>query len=340
MKISRSVIQKFKEQEENANELKRVLAPRILEWCKNNNWLYIDRIKNDESYAQKVEQSRSALMDDVYAGTIIVKNRLEIEKCCRLLEQDETLGIKCQSKKPDDLKAASFSADRFMFDSVRMYFKVSEPNLDSPYYHINKVFERQVLNEVFEIQIKTLLDEAWGKASHDFFYKTDENISWAKQRLMFQIKALLENAEMALSDAELLSKAEILQKNDDRLDKLNNIMQFYRKNWDKGLLPTDMKRLAENTQELLGYLYKDLDWLINIIKSETAEGRGSNIMNLSPYWVVVQSIIKEMGWEMFLRNIDNVLKKKRGKKYIFPIIRELDRPEHINMKNFSNIREI
>jgi hypothetical protein len=223
-----------------------------------------------------------------------------------------------------------------------MYFTASKPDIDSAYYHLNKVFERQVFGEVFEIQIKTLLDEAWGKASHDFSYKTDGNLSWAKSRLMFQIKALLENAEMALSDAELLSEAKILQKSDERLDKLNNIMQFYRENWDKGLLPNDMKRLAENTQELLGYLNKDLDWLINMIESETANGRGSNIMNLSPYWVVVQSIIENMGWKDFLKEINNALKGKnnRGKKNIFPIIRELERPENINLDNFPNIREI
>jgi hypothetical protein len=155
---------------------------------------------------------------------------------------------------------------------------------------------------------------------------------------MFQIKALLENAEMALSDAELLSEAKILQKSDRRLDELNNIMQFYRENWDKVLLPNDMKRLAENTRDLLNYLSQNLDWLKNIIQLETADGRGSNIMNLSPYWIVVQSIIKEMGWVNFLKVIDKNIKKKRGN--IFPIIRELERPENINLDDFPNIREI
>jgi hypothetical protein len=342
MKISRSVIERFKEQEENAIELRRVLGFRISEWCKSNNWLYVDRIKKDESYAQKIEQSRSDKIDDVYAGTVIVKNRLDVKDCCEHLEKDKTLGIEFKHKLPPNLETSSFSAETFTFDSVRMYFKASKPDIDSAYYHLNKVFERQVFGEVFEIQIKTLLDEAWGKASHDFSYKTDGNLSWAKSRLMFQIKALLENAEMALSDAELLSEAKILQKSDDRLNKLNNIMHFYRENWDTSLLPNDMRRLAENTRDLLGYLYKDLDWLITIIELETAAGRGSNIMNLSPYWIVVQSIIEKMGWDTFLKKINKTLndKNKHGKKNIFPIIRELECPENINLDDFPHIRNI
>jgi Region found in RelA / SpoT proteins len=337
MKISRSVIERFKEQEENALELRRVLGFRISEWCKSNNWIYVDRIKKDESYAQKIEQSRSDKIDDVYAGTIIVKNRLDVKNCCELLEKDKTLGIALKRKLPKDFEKSSFSAETFTFDSVRMYFKTSKPDINSPYYHLNKVFEREIFNEVFEIQIKTLLDEAWGKASHDFSYKTDGNLSWAKSRLMFQIKALLENAEMALSHPEILSEVEILQKSDDRLDKLNNIMQFYRENWGKELLPNDMKRLAENTRDLLDYLSQNLDWLKNIIQLETAAGRGSNIMNLSPYWIVVQSIIETMGWMEFLKRIDKSL---NNKKNTFPIIQELERPENINLNNFPNIREI
>lgn len=333
MKISRSVMERFKEQENNALDLQKLLRERILSWCQNSGWFYNDRIKKDESYAQKVEQSRSIIIDDVYAGTIIVRNRKEVEICCDLLKKNDIVGMLYHSQRPTDLnKAAPFSAEKFTFDSVRMYFKASKPDTGSPNY----------LNEIFEIQIKTLLDEAWGKAGHEFFYKTNEPLSWAKQRLMYQIKALLENAEMALSHAELLSGAEILQKSDDRLDKLNNIMQFYQKNWEKGLLPNDMKRLAENTQELLGYLNENLDWLKKIIESETENGRGSKIMNLSPYWVVVHSIIEEMGWKEFLKKINNALisRNRNGKGNSFPIIRELECPDNINLEKFNNIREI
>jgi len=330
MKISGSLKRIFEEQEENAVALQRVLKERISSWCQEHGWFYTDRIKKDESYAQKIEQSRSLSIDDVYAGTIILKNRAEVEECCQLLEQNHIHGMLFHFKRPDDINRATSSAETFRFDSVRMYFKASKPDIGSPNY----------INEVFEIQIKTLLDEAWGKVSHNFFYKTDENISWAKSRLMFQIKALLENAEMALSEAEHLSKSKLLQKSDDQSDKLNNIMEFYRNSWDKELLPKDLKRLAENTQDLLSYLSKDLYWLKNIIESETEKGRGSKIMNLSPYWIVVQSIIENMGWESFLRTVNKKLKDRRGNKNIFPIIQELDCPANINLNDYPNIRLI
>lgn len=330
MKISGSLERKFKEQEENALALQKLLKERILSWCSEHGWFYDDRIKKDESYAQKIEQPRNSSIDDVYAGTIIVRNKLEIEECCQRLEQGEIFGIELQYKRPVDLnKASLLSADKFTFDSARMYFKASKPDIDSPSY----------LNEIFEIQIKTLLDEAWSKASHEFFYKTDEKLSWAKLRLMSQIKALLENAEIALSEAELLSKSSLLQKNDDQLDELNSIMEFYQKNWNKELLPKNLKRLVENTQNLLRYLSQDLNWLEDIIDSATATGKGSNIMNLSPYWIVVQSIIEEIGWELFLKTVNRKLKKGSNSK-AFPIIWELEFPENINLNDYPNIKFI
>ena len=339
MKISGSIKQKFLEQEENARQLQKILEPRILSWCKTNGWYYVDRIKREESYAQKIEQSRIKTINDVYAGTIVVKNKIEVEKCCQLLEQNAVYGMKFQYKLPKYLNKATSSADTFRFDSVRMYFKAAKPDIGKPDY----------LDEEFEIQIKTLLDDAWGKASHDFFYKTDEKLSWAKQRLMSQIKALLENAEIALTNAETLSKIDILQKNDDKLDELNNIIDFYQENWkNKSDLPKDLKRLAENTLDLLDYLPKDNDlaWLDNIIKSETKSGKGTNILDLSPYWIVVYSIIQNMGWKIFLDEINNVAKKKEKEKcrksLPLPIIQELlsELPPDIDLKNYPNIRKI
>ena len=337
MKISKSLSDLYTLQKVNAEALQKIYQPEFDTWAKARGWHYADRIKEAESYAQKIEQSHHRNIEDVYAGTVIVRNRLEVYECCELLEQKETcksLQIIFVSKRPDDLQKATFRADCFAFDSVRMYFKAAKPDVGEPDY----------LAETFEIQIKTLTDEAWSKVSHDFFYKTDEDISWAKERLMAQIKALLESAEIAINEAATLSEAKILQKEDKNFTKVNAIMQFYREAWiEKGALPKDLRRLAENTKDLLSYLGIDVAEIREIIQQATEQGCGANVIHLAPYWIVVLSIAQHMGWERFLSKINNKLSwinKKRERKKVFPLLRELKWPENINLEQYSEIREI
>ncbi len=334
MKISKSLTDLFESQEDNAKAIQNLYEPRLSSWAKDREWHYADRIKKPESYAQKIEQSHHELIDDVYAGTIIVKNRLEAHECCKLLEQEDTcrhLGIIFQHKRPNDLGEATFPPDRFLFDSIRMYFKAGKPDVGEPDY----------LSEVFEIQIKTLIDEAWGKASHGFFYKTDDNLSWAKERLMSQIKALLESAETALNEAGILSESAILQKEDKKLNQINAIMDFYREGWtNSDALPNDLRRLATSTHELLSYLNMGIDRLKEVLQVETEQGRGSNIINLSPYWIVVASIAEQTGWASFLSTINSALKNGRNRGKIFPLLKELEWPETIDLAQYTKIRKI
>ena len=334
MKISKSLSDLFKAQEDNAKAIRSLYEPRLSSWAKDKEWHYTDRIKKPESYAQKIEQSHHTIIDDVYAGTIIVRNRLEAHECCNLLELEDTcksLGIIFQYKVPDNLNEAKFPADRFLFDSIRMYFKADKPDVGEPDY----------LTETFEIQIKTLIDEAWGKASHGFFYKTDDNLSWAKERLMSQIKALLENAETALNEASVLSESVILQKEDKKLNEINAIMDFYRESWtEPDALPKDLRRLAISTHELLSYLSMSVESLKEILQIESEQGRGANIINLAPYWIVVASIAEQTGWEEFLQKVNNSLKNGRNRGKVFPLLRELEYPDNIDLTQYTKIREI
>ncbi|NOQ36127.1 MAG: hypothetical protein GQ569_09565, partial [Methylococcaceae bacterium] len=56
-------------------------------------------------------------------------------------------------------------------------------------------------------------------------------------------------------------------------------------------------------------------------------------------WIVVQSIIEEIGWNSFLKQINTKLKKGRNSK-TFPILRELECPENINWDEYPNIKLI
>ena len=61
------------------------------------------------------------------------------------------------------------------------------------------------------MQVKTFLQHAWGIATHDLIYKTDD-VSWSRQRIAYQIKAMLEHAEMSIQEAGRLAEAVALSK--------------------------------------------------------------------------------------------------------------------------------
>lgn len=311
MKISRSIEDRFKRQEGYALAIKNKLSGIISDWCRFSGWLFEDRVKKIESFAQKVEQPRIRIIDDVYAATIIVKNKIEIMKCCRDLESPtNSLGLRFEYKFPNSFNETNFDPNSFVFDSVRMYFKPPVPDVDAPEY----------VEEIFEIQIKTLLEHAWDKATHDSVYKSSVDQSWAKSRLASQIKALLENAELALIETELLSQSVILQKKNSKITQINSVSAFYRAKWNFAALPKDIKRLAENTQKFLKCIEKDLLWLEMLIDEETNKNRGSTLLNLSPYWIIVQAAIIEIGWSNFLVLLNSTLKENEK----FPLIKELD----------------
>lgn len=326
MKISASIKQIYDNHEVKAQAIKQKIDENLLVWCRRQEWFYSSRVKQIESFAQKCQLSHIKKFDDVYAGTIVVKNRLEVKKCINLLlDSQDQLNIHYEYKRPEPIETAKNSPDSFVFDSVRLYFTMQDPYDEQPIY----------LEEFFEIQVKTLLDEAWEKVSHNFFYKTGDKLSWAKSRVMFQIKALLENAELAIAEAHKIASSEVLQKDFSELDDLNDVMDFYQKHWAKEKLPEDLRRLSESTLFLLKILNQSIQQLDELIISENQAGRGSNLLNLAPYWIVVSSYIKNLGWDVFLRTINE---KLDGGRVTFPLITELEIPETINLDKYQMVR--
>ena len=315
MKISGSIESRYKKQYDNALAIKNKFSNVIEDWAKSQGWHFEDRLKKIESYAQKIEQSRIKIVEDVYAATIIVKNKIEIKDCCSKLESPtNSIGIRFIRKQPKSFEKTNNDADRFLFDSVRMYFKPRILEVDVAEY----------VEEIFEIQIKTLLEQAWDKATHATFYKSTDDLSWAKSRLLAQTKALLENAEMVLAETEMLSRATSLQKENHKITQINKMSDFYKSFWDTSVLPKDIKRLSENTLSFLDCIGKNLSWLEDLIAYEKSQDRGPVLINLSPYWIVVQASISKLGWVDFLELLKKCNKLENRK---LPLLRELDLAE-------------
>src|SRR5690606_19680800 len=133
------------------------------------------------------------------------------------------------------------NTDSFPFDDLRLYCRIGNKH----HYKIAP----EVSNLIFEVQVKTFLQHAWSIATHDIIYKTDQ-ISWGKERVAYQVKAALEQAEVAISGAKNLSTVKELSKENMLVKKINRVIILLSKHFKKEDLPDDKRRLAQNVISL------------------------------------------------------------------------------------------
>lgn len=279
-KVSNSIRSCFEDQIEPNNRLKASVDELIRPAAFDRGWHYASRVKRIESFAQKLETGRvkgAKSLDDFFACTIVVKNATEIQTVLALVLEHCT--EKYRQPKRADLTYNS--PEQFRFDDLRLYVTLNQP----PGLPTSDIY---VIT--FEVQIKTFLQYAWGIATHDLVYKTD-SISWSKARIAYQIKAVLEHAEVSIAQAENLSKSSELAKQDDRTKELIEIVGLLKASWQPEFLPTDLKRLGETVQQLLQATQISLAQLTAALAAETADNRGTHTLNLSPYGVIVQSLL-------------------------------------------------
>ncbi len=280
MKISAQINSLYNELQPIAKSLQDHIDEKLRQKCDEKEWLYIRRIKGLESFAQKLEMGRYKSIesvDDMFACTIVVQNVSEISNAEALVNQF----LAVLKRRPADPKRHHLLPENFSYDSLRLYCRVKPP-------HTGKEYE----NLTFEIQIKTFLEHAWSIATHDFQYKSSE-ISWAKARLVSQLKAMLDNIELSILESTHLATSGYIDKGNNEYDKLNATIKFYAENWGADKLPKDLRRLAQNTLQLMTALKIDLNDITDILTKENDAGRGINTISLSPFQIVVQGLINQ-----------------------------------------------
>ncbi len=198
MKIPSSVRGLHSELKETYEPLKEKVDDTI-RGLREPGWHYASRIKELESFALKLETGRfpePREIDDFLACTLVVENTTVIARAEELLCGKFEL----HERRPKDNKYTTKEPHSFRFDDLRLYVKWQDDPALPP---------TGLAGLLFEIQIKTFLQHAWSVATHDLVYKTDEK-NWAKERIAFQIKAMLEHAETSIREADALAKSDIL----------------------------------------------------------------------------------------------------------------------------------
>lgn len=284
MKISQSLRDNYAELVKKYDHLKERVGRTIpnLILIRNERWNYEGRVKELESFALKVETGRyknPAEIDDLFACTIIVDKLDSMQKAESMVRHAFTF----KERRPPKAAITSKTSDSFRFDDTRLYVKWKDDPTLPP---------TGLKGTLFEVQVKTLLAHAWSIATHDLTYKTDEK-SWPKERIAYQIKAMLENAEISIYEANKLAKSASLKKTDNLSSQISTIIDLLNELWPPIALPSDKKRLAENINNLISNVGIDLELLHAILLEETRLGRGANTLNLSPYAIVIQSLFNQ-----------------------------------------------
>jgi ppGpp synthetase/RelA/SpoT-type nucleotidyltranferase len=241
-------------------------------------WFFTHRLKELPSFALKLETGRvhdPTAPDDFFACTIVVQNLERINDAESLVLEH----FEFNDRKPRIDKETLKEPFDFRFDDLRLYVSL-RPNIR----------DRNVdlIGVIFEVQIKTVLQYAWGIATHDLIYKTD-TVSWPKERIAFQVKAMLEHVETAIAEAEQMANSPFVAKIDAKTSNILKIISQLEQFWPEEALPEDRKRLAENILNVLKSANLAADQLTAFI---VVEKYRNDIIprDLSPYAFIVQAL--------------------------------------------------
>lgn len=205
-------------------------------------WFFAGRVKGEESFLQKIRSGRVRdfrHLEDFYACEIVVPLSSDIPAALKFVEPffEEVY------RKPISEKVTGKPAHSFVFDDLRVYGTLrSDPSLPS----------RPVDTVVFEIQVKTFLQHAWAIATHDLVYKYDR-ASWARSRVAYQVKALLEQAELSINGITDLEASEFLPHDGEPESSIQRLIDFLALEFEPALLPQDRRRMATTILDVAGW---------------------------------------------------------------------------------------
>ncbi|MDD5258350.1 MAG: hypothetical protein PHD29_00060 [bacterium] len=232
--------------------LKREIDPVLDSISLRFDGLFSSRIKEKESFAQKIETGKYANHDDIidlYAATIVVATHVQVELIKRDVEK-QFIVIK-------QIKNRSKEYSNFIYDDLHLHINYN-PQVSVP--------GKEYLMRPFELQIKTFLQHGWAKATHDILYKGDK-LLWPRFRIAHQIKAMLEQSDQILGHIDEVANI-CPDNNFEDFARKARICVLIQKTWGLPNLPQNMHGLVNEIYEVLNICNKEVTYLEQNFESD------------------------------------------------------------------------
>ena len=246
---------------------------------KKEKWHYESRIKTLNSFTLKAETGRFdkiSELEDFFGACLVVENSSSVASAVKLIQGK----FKIEHKRPKKQEYTHKEPDSFIFDDLRLYLVIPENPDRRP---------KGIEGVIFELQLKTYLQHAWSIATHQLIYK-GENLSWASNRIAFQVKAMLEHAELSIMEFDKLADNYLVNKTNKKFKVHNQLVLLLKDRWKEEQLPDDMIRLVSNIRELMSVTKVTLQELKNICDGSRFVGK-SPPKNISPQIAITLAII-------------------------------------------------
>lgn len=298
MKVPMEVIRFFSEIEPLLKRVEELSVPVLKDISHKYNGFFEYRVKSHESFTEKIFKGeiKDAFSDctDIFAGTIVLPSR-KVNKSV-ISEIGEKFVIR------DVISNRVSQPTRFDYDDIHLIISIKPER-----YETEGIIHRFPM----EVQIKTLLQYAISKATHDVLYKGDK-FSAKRVRLAAQLRATFEMAEGLMEKIDLADQ--ILEFEDDGNYKLREkIIDFIKNHWDPIDWPNDLRRISIIVEKYLQLAGMSFEEFLNVTK-ENAE-----IIALRS----VGPVISILAVLLTVKN-DELIRKARQSKIFFLVPQEAE----------------
>jgi len=224
----------YRREQKVGDRIRLLAGERLRLLCSDMHWLFDDRVKSEESALAKMQIGLFrdlSSMRDLYAATIVVGTRTEIEQAVHAV----------RSVYPGAEASARRKADpgMFAYDDVHVAAALRSTAPGEP---------RDIRERKFEIQVRTGLQYSWWRATHDKIYKGATK-SWAVQRVAGQVRGTLELVDGVLADLD--TSAELLDRPTTDLETDAELITDWLTLWPAPSRPNDPQGFVEAVSDLL-----------------------------------------------------------------------------------------
>jgi ppGpp synthetase/RelA/SpoT-type nucleotidyltranferase len=248
--------------------------------CKPAGWLFTDRVKTQESALAKLQLSpvpALSAMHDLYAATVVVPTKAEVQQAIDAIEADMPGVEPVPRKRP--------KASEFLYDDKHILVRMGEHAAG---------LAPALATRPFEVQVKTGLQFAWWRATHDVLYK-GAGSNYQLDRVGGQIRAALELIDAQL--ANLRGAAQLQVEGDDEVDPRYAQVTGWLERWPEPLRPEDRKTFVSSVERLVSAARVDLDGIEEILGTDAGKLLTS-ATEVTPFQAVLGATVASQGPEV------------------------------------------